>query len=329
MNSFADQEIPTDPDFPMFILRSLLCRHDRLDLPPPYDKPNLVSFHSTYIPVHAKLARKLTRLGIPYIICPRGGMTRSAVAHKGWKKRLGNLAFFDRLVARAQALHCLTHREASESSQWGRPTFVVGNGTHAPRSVQRATIALSPPFRMVFIGRLAVEHKGLDLLVDAAAMARQDLLRRGARIELHGPDYEGGAKRLDDRIARLGLSGLVSLGGPVMGEVKQSILEQADVFLHTSRWEGHPMAVLEALAYGVPCLLTPGTNMAQEVAQNGAGWKVEESAGSIAEGLRHVLLAGRRSLCQIGAKARDLATSQYSWRSVATRSLEAYRQYAA
>jgi glycosyltransferase involved in cell wall biosynthesis len=256
-------------------------------------------------------------------------MTRCAVAHKGWKKRIGNMAFFSRLVARARALHCLTHREASESSQWRRPMFVVGNGTNIPQQNQRAAVAEASPLRMVFIGRLAVEHKGLDLLVDAAAIARGELLRRGARIELYGPDYEGGAKILGDRTARLGLTGLVSLGGPVMGEVKRSILQRADVFLHTSRWEGHPMAVLEALAHGVPCLLTPGTNMSDEVIGNGAGWKVEESPDSVAQGLRTVLLADRRSLRLAGDKARELATEHYSWTSVATRSLEAYRQYAA
>ena len=44
------------------------------------------------------------------------------------------------------------------------------------------------------------------------------------------------------------------------------------------------MAVLEALAMGVPCLVTPGTNMADEIAAAEAGWAVEPTAAGIAAG---------------------------------------------
>ena len=49
-----------------------------------------------------------------------------------------------------------------------------------------------------------------------------------------------------------------------------------DLFIHTFRFEGHPIAVLEALSYGIPCLLTPGTNMAGEVEAAGLDglWKL-------------------------------------------------------
>ena len=63
---------------------------------------------------------------------------------------------------------------------------------------------------------------------------------------------------------------VLKLCGPIAGADKKKVLKDADLFLHTSRSEGHPMGVLEALAYGIPCLLTPGTNMASEVAASGA-----------------------------------------------------------
>lgn len=89
------------------------------------------------------------------------------------------------------------------------------------------------------------------------------------------------------------------------------------------------MAVLEAMAYGLPCLLTPGTNMADEVAAAGAGWRVEDTVASIARGLGHVLDADPQALADAGRQARRLARDRYRWDGVAQRAVEQYRRWAA
>lgn len=336
LNTFpAPQEL--DLPFPVFSLRETPGPGGRLGLPAPFDRPDLAVFHCPYVRSQAAIARRLVRLGVPYVLCPRGGMTRQAVSHKKWKKRLGNLLFFRRMVDGARALHCLTEREADESAHWQRPAFVVSNGVDLPSRSggfppggrASGTPRSSPDRRLVFIGRLAARHKGLDLLVDACALARPHLVSSGARVELYGPDHQGDGKRIAERIAALELGGLVQLRGPISGGAKEELLGRADVFLHTSRWEGLPMAVLEALARGVPCLLTPGTNVASEVARAGAGWQVEPTPAGIAARLRQVVRSDRGELAAASAEARALAAGQYAWPQVAARSVEAYRRYAA
>ena len=236
---------------------------------------------------------------------------------------------FNRMVAHARALHCLTRGEAEASRYWNRPIFVVGNGTDLPPTSHVASPGRSAIARLVFIGRLAVQHKGLDMLLDACALARSELIRRGARIELYGPDDCGSTKKLRKRVAALRLGGLVTVGEPVAGEAKTRVFKGADLFLHTSRMEGHPMAVLEALAHGLPCLLTPNTNVASEVAAAGAGWRAEPCAAGIADGLKTVLATEGHALREAGARARQLAASQYDWPAVASRTVKAYRRFAA
>lgn len=320
---------PPELEFPLFNHKILLRGPGRLNLPAPFDRPHLVVFHSTYIPAHAALAARLRKAAIPYVICPRGGMTRYAQGFRSWKKRLANLLFFNKMVAHAAALNCLTPGEAEASGGWNRPVFVVGNGIRIPAASRLAWPGRSPGLRLVFIGRLHLQYKGLDMLLDACGMARSELRRAGAAVEVYGPDCRGSTKWLTAQIARLQLRNLVTLHGPVTGEAKMSLLGQADVFLHPSRSEGHPLAVLEALACGVPCLLTPVTNMADEVARAGAGWKVEPSPAAVAAGLKQVVTVDRKQLAQAGAKARRLAVEKYSWDKIAAGSVEAYRKCAA
>jgi len=320
---------PPPCSFPVFTPDRICRRSGRFDLPGPFTRPDLVVFHSTYIPLHARIARHLRRSQIPYLICPRGGMTRYAQACKRWKKRAGNLLFFNHLVRGARAVHCLTAGEADASGDWRTPTFVLGNGVHLPDlSLPRLSV-VNRPRRITFMGRLHIDHKGLDLLVDACRIIHNELTDAGVVVELFGPDCDGSARQLAQRIARQGAGEIVTLRGPVTGKAKQEMLASTDVFVHPSRTEGHPIAVLEALAHGAPCLLTPNTNMADEVVAAGAGWQVSTSAEGVAEGLTQVLGMNNETLTTASLNARHLAESRYAWHSIAAQSLAIYANYAA
>jgi glycosyltransferase involved in cell wall biosynthesis len=324
----SDEAPPRDPKVPVFHRKALLGSPGKIDLPAPFDRPDLVVFHSTYIPMHARIASRLRRAGIPYLICPRGGMTRGATNKKRLKKRLGNLLFFNRLVHGAAAVHCLTEGEAALSSGWDRPTFVVGNGIPLPPRAELANVRRNQQVRLTFMGRLDIHHKGLDLLLDACRIIRRDLADANALLALHGPDTDGSVRELHERIATLGLDDLVSVGPPVSGASKAQLLKRSDGFLHTSRYEGLPMAVLEALAHGVPCLLTPGTNMADEVARFGAGWKVETTPSGVAAGIKRALSEDRNVWVEAGRNARRLVKEHYRWDIIGKMSVEQYRRFA-
>ncbi len=316
-------------EFPVFDRKIAVTSDGRLDLPAPFDRPNLVVFHCPYHFTHAALAAKLRKVGIPYVICPRGGMTRFAQSFHGWKKRLGNVLFFDRMVRGAAAVNCLSRGEAAASGDWRRPTFVTGNGIELPDEADLATPGRATRLRLVFIGRLSVEYKGLDMLLEACASLRDELGERPATVELYGPDSHGSRRKLIGLIAKHGLSELVTMPGPVAGEAKRVLLRRTDVFLHTSRSEGHPMAVLEALAHGIPCLLTTATNVADDVAEAGAGFRAEPTPAGIAAALRDALAATPEELQKAGRHARQMALRHFGWPHVARRSVEQYRQWAA
>jgi glycosyltransferase involved in cell wall biosynthesis len=97
----------------------------------------------------------------------------------------------------------------------------------------------------VFVGRLAPE-KGLDVLIDAWPEVRAR--HPGARLLLVGEGPERPA--LAARIAELGLAAAINLPGAMADPAP--LLRMADLFVLPSREEGMSVALLEAMALGVP-----------------------------------------------------------------------------
>ncbi len=295
-------------------------------MPPPLDKPDLVVFHGIYRLAHGRLAAHARRMGTPYVVTPRGGMTKGAQRARPVKKWLGNLLFIKQMIRHAAAIHCLTDREAADAARWGRPVFVVNNGVDLPSPDRLALPGRGPGLRLVFLGRLDIYYKGLDLLLQACALATDDLRRAGAQVHLYGPDWRDSKRFLVKMISSRRLDGLVQMHDPVAGAAKEQVFRAADVFLCTSRSEGHPMAALEALSYGVPCLVTPGTNIAAEVVAAGAGVEVAAIPAAIAAGMRD-LLARKDDLQAMGRGARAMTErEEYSWDAVARNVLGHYRR---
>ena len=71
--------------------------------------------------------------------------------------------------------------------------------------------------------------------------------------------------------------------------VKKKLYFWIVIFVLTSRFEGHPMGLIEALSYGLPSLVTTGTNMAKEIESNNAGWIAETEIESIVIAIKRLI----------------------------------------
>jgi|SRR5690625_801496 len=311
------------PNFDVFEYNKDFYDASLEDLPSPYNNPDLVVFHSTYIPIHAKFANKIHKRKIPYIIVPRGGMTQGSQNIKKHKKILGNILFYNKMVKNALAIHCLTKGELIDSKFWNKRMFIVGNGINLPKY---NNIRKTNPkgLKFVFIGRLDIYHKGLDILIEACSKVYNNLKNNNCVIEIYGPNQRGSIKTLNSLIMNNNLEDIVKVLPPVYDKEKSKILRDADVFIHTSRFEGMPMSVLEALSHGIPCFLTPGTNISTEVENAGAGWEVRFSSKDIAQGLKEIL-NNKNKLKDMSLKAYQLVERNFTWESVAKETISNYK----
>jgi glycosyltransferase involved in cell wall biosynthesis len=296
--------------------------------------PDIVNFHSTYIPFQTALSRRCREIGWPYIITPRGGMTYLAQNLKGIKKKVSNLLYFRSCVKHAAAVHALCRAEALDIEKQfeTKKIITVCNGVddgllEAPNRLQPAELGdfnKEEDLVLGFVGRIDIYHKGLDLLLEAMSILKNKPNGSKCKLFIVGPYH---TKRDEDSLCSLikkyRLEDVVMLLGPKYDDDKLRYFLACDVFVHTSRFEGMPMAVLEAMAMGKPCLVTPGTNISDMVVEGG-GWECKPVSASIAGAIETIQNHTSESIEAAGRKAHELVNKDYRWVGIAKQLKEEY-----
>jgi len=291
------------------------------NLDPPFNNPDLVIFQEVYNLEYYNISYTLRKKNIPYIIIPRGSLTKSAQKQKGIKKILGNILLFNRFIKSASAIQYLTKMEYETSgSKWNDNYFIIPNGTDSKIEIKDWDGVGS--LKGIFIGRMMMHHKGIDLLIQACIQLKDRLIEEKCTIILYGPDRNGAKKIITEQIKENGLEKVVEIRDGIHGKEKERVLLESDFFILTSRFEGHPMGLIEALSYGLPCLVTTGSNMADEILKANAGWTSDVNEEGIMEALKH-LLNEKDQIPVKGKNALELS-KQYNWDLLAKNAHEKY-----
>ncbi|MBK7909365.1 glycosyltransferase family 4 protein [Candidatus Pollutiaquabacter sp.] len=277
-------------------------------------------FHGGFIPEYFHAARLLTRKGVPYIFTPHGSYNTVALRKSAWMKKC-YFPLFERFVLNhARAIHLLGHSEELAMQQLNTKArhHVVPNGQdqaelqHHHRELPRTQ---SPVFG--FCGRIDAYTKGLDTLVSAFS----DYAAAGNPGECwiigDGPDRI----KLEQQVRRLNLQDRIVFFGALYGEEKLNRIANMDVFLHPSRNEGLPTAVLEASGLGVPCIVSEETNVGSVVRRFNAGIVLEKNnVQSLKESLvRFRYESNRFSLSPLKENAKRMVEEEFDWRIIAHR----------
>ncbi len=267
------------------------------------------------------------RLGKPIVLSPHG--TLNLETGRGGLKTAWDRLLSPGLALRVDHVVALSQAERAEAETlWRgfgrrqRPTrfSVIPNGVAAIEFDRRQ---LSVDFReryqlgdaptVLFMGRLQ-KRKGVDVLIEAFKAAGVE----GARLLIVGPD-EGMLSRLTalaDGDPRIVFTGYLA------GDARLGALAASDVFALPATGEGQPMAALEAMAAGLPVVLSPGCNL-HEAAEFGGGFEVEASASAFAEKLGP-LLRDAQLREAMGRRARRLVAERYAWDGIAQRLEDLY-----
>ena len=291
---------------------------------------DLVHVHGLWtVPTSAAsaLARAFER---PYVITAHGMLDRWSLRNHSARKKMYAALIERANLDAASALHFFNEEEHEEARSFGirAPAFILPNGVHIAQLTdlpgREALWRQYPQARgktvVLFLSRLHPK-KGLRLLVPA--FARIGALSR-TLLMIAGPDEGGHRAEVEALVAREGLRGRVIFTGAVTGEDKQRLLGGADLFVLPSYQEGDSVAVKEALAAGLPVVITHACHFSQ-VAREPAGLVIDPSVQELQHALEQ--LCGDDVLrARLAVNARPLIEREYTWDKLGTRLMQYYEK---
>lgn len=253
---------------------------------------------------------------VPYVLSTRGMLNPGSFAHHGFGKRIVFAALERRSLEGARFVHATSESEAEavRARCPGAKVVVVPNGVAISKEPVQTSVKESG--LVVFLGRLH-PTKRVDLLLEAFDRVAADL--PAAKLVLAGrPDGLDPGRLLRGRSQKVRWVGHLSDGE------KWRLLSEASVVVQCSDSESFGMSVVEALAAGVPVVVTR-TCPWEDLETHRCGHWVEQDAAQMSNAIVRVLsdpVEARR----MGERGRQLVNERYSWAAIGRRMSSLYRE---
>ena len=281
---------------------------------------DLVTLHSIYLYPIVVAGLACRKHNVRYIAFPHGMLVRSLITAKGrWHKSVWLQLFGRSIFENALGIRVTSAVEASDVREfgWRLPPLInipnsVGNviselNEDACEGIAR--IAQHQPL-ILYFGRLSWK-KGLATLVEAFAKTSK------GHLAIVGPDDESLAEQLRSFALSLSVSERVTIMPKmVIGSDSEMLFRAAKLFVLTSVNENFGNTVTEAMARGVPVVVTAGVGASEHVARSGAGVVVPQAPKQIAEAIDQ-LLNDEVTRLQMGVAGKAYVTRELAPNKIA------------
>jgi glycosyltransferase involved in cell wall biosynthesis len=307
---------------------------------------DLAHIHAVFSHACVAAARACRKSAVPYLVRPLGTLDPWSLKQKNVRKRLFWHLGVKRMLAEAAAIHYTSAEEKSlvETELGLSRGVVVPNGLDLsfinhqtghqtghqnehqtgrraePFDNPRSEIGPGP-----YVLALSRIHpkKGFELLIESFAALKKSGLFGSWRLVFAGDGDAEYVNQLKALARRRGLNGDALFVGWLEGESKYAALKGASLLAMPSYQENFGISLIEAMACGVPVLVSPQVNLAREIEIAGVGWvaalREDELTSALAEALSNEQERWRR-----GNNGRELA-GNYGAAKVATKLIDLYQ----
>lgn len=291
---------------------------------------DLVRVHGVYLYPNFAAAAAARKADVPYLVTPHGSLDPWIRKNGRIRKCVTNVVWQNRMLREAAAIHATTAVEADlfdDVVPAGVARYVVGNGVSVssfqdlpPRGQLRELLGVGADIPLLlFLGRIS-RKKGVDILIRAIAHLRP----REVAVVAAGPDDEGLTPHLQSLARNLDVADSVFFVGPQFGPQRLAALADADVWVLPSHTENFGNAVVEAMAAGVPVVVSTEVNLAPQILAAGAGRISRCDDAELAEQCAAILDSPQERERLIGA-GRAFA-QLYSWPCVARQLVDMFAE---
>ncbi|MFD2907245.1 glycosyltransferase family 4 protein [Flavobacterium ardleyense] len=186
------------------------------------------------------------------IIAPRSGLITNDINNKGSLKTFIEYVFkkVDIVICQSKSWQVIFEKLAGEN----KSKFIIIENLidyDKYKSIQVRDLRKNEKVVVLFMAWVT-RNKGIFELVEAVKMLKNDNCNFKLIIAGLGEDYEV----IVDEVEKQGLSDFVDFRGWVLGDKKLKILEESDIFVLPTYFDGYPNSLMEAMASGKACIGT-------------------------------------------------------------------------
>jgi glycosyltransferase involved in cell wall biosynthesis len=252
--------------------------------------------HALYLYPTYAAASVARRRRIPYVLSPHGALDPALRGRSRALKRLSDALWQERAMNNAAAVHYTTPAEARLAADVGisAPSVIVPNAvdpwgkpsSQRARDFRKRYLHGAQGPILLILGRIS-HKKGVDILIrslSALAPSSPDM-----RLVVAGPDDESLCAELLELARRERVSDRVVFTGMLREEERLAAFSAASVFALPSKTENFGNVVVEAMAAGVPVVVSPHVNLAEDLVRERAAVVCDRDAEAVATAVQRLL----------------------------------------
>ncbi|MDZ4815083.1 MAG: glycosyltransferase [Verrucomicrobiota bacterium] len=287
---------------------------------------DIINIHGLWAYPNIVAGRLSRRLKFPLIIHPHGMLEPWGMARGKFKKMLFRFLFEEKTFRQATCWRALTNREADQIRQIvpDAKIIVVPNGVEIGTQDQAERLTaldelwpeLCGKKIMLYLSRLHPK-KGLNLL--AGAWKKLAPLFPDWHLVVAGGGDDGFVSHLKHELFYSCRN--ICFVGTVEGQKKVKLFQRSDAFVLPSYSEGFSMAVLEAMSFGLPVVITSHCNF-PEVQTVGAGFVVSAEETPLQVAMSHLMES--TDYKAMGLRGQRFVIDNYSWDVIARKFLKEF-----
>lgn len=280
---------------------------------------DVVHIHALFSFASLAAGRAAAARGVPYIVRPLGVLNRWGMENRRrWVKALSFRLLELPLLKRASAMHYTSRMEMEEASRFDLSClqrvipigidFAPFMALPPPAAFEQQHPETAGTRNILFFSRLDVK-KGLDLLITAFALLHPK--PSALRLIICGDGDPALVANLKRQAAEAGVSDCITWAGQVSGDQRFAAFATALIFVLPSHSENFGIALLEAMAAGLPCVSTDQVALAVDAAAQAAVKISAREPAALAEAMRE-LIGSESQRRALGLAARNLVQQEYS-----------------